>query len=220
MTTFKYLLSIALLSFFLVSCDFAGLDELPDEFTVEPIVCETAIIGTEDGSGTTSMAKLSRFRKWVAASFTVENLKPNNSYYVWWVIYNNPELCQNPFECGSPDMEQADEVGIELILKDSIITDENGSASYEGALVSFDNSDSYNEKMGMSSNNGLTKPSTAEIHILLKENDFNAEAAVSGHGSECAQNCDAYFLPVPRAQYQESGCSDVMYSTFPTNCDD
>ncbi len=120
------------------------------------------------------------------------NLEPNNTYTIWWVIYNKPELCvegNGMFDevgCGKDeilDPELAEITKSSMLWASGFISDAQGNAHFSAELRK------RNPLGEVSTGPGLLKPKTAEVHFLIRSHGEMKVGMVKEQISTMMANC-------------------------------
>jgi hypothetical protein len=78
----------------------------------------------------------------VSAALHTTGLTPGDAVTLWWVVFNNPEACENPFAtspCGPPDVPNADAQG-SVVHAGGRIVGQEGAAGFGAHLRVGDDS--------------------------------------------------------------------------------
>lgn len=126
------------------------------------------------------------------------------AHTVWWVVFNNPEFCQDPFaagmECGAGDLENA-AVQASVLYAAGNVTGSSGRSSYGARLNVGDDSEAL---FGP----GLLRPRTAEIHVVIRTHGPAIPGMVHEQISTFNGGCED-------GQPNEGLCDDVQFAVFP-----
>lgn len=90
-------------------------------------------------------------------------LTPGNVYTAWWVIANNPEVCEEDPCSGGDFIGKADAAQTEVTYADGVLVGESGEARFVAHLSAGDVEN--NPWFG----NGFTNPTGAEIHLVIND---------------------------------------------------
>lgn len=91
---------------------------------------------------------------------------PAGTYTTWWLIWNNPDACQNPnpilvgTQCTLADKDNV-EVGFSVVYGTGHVVGSNGVGNFGSHL---DKDDLTKVRSGA----GLTNPTGAEIHVVVR----------------------------------------------------
>lgn len=123
---------------------------------------------------------------------------------VWWVVFNNPEFCQDPYldsiECGEGDLDNA-AVQTSVLYAAGNVTGSSGRSSYGARLNIGDDS-------GALFGPGLLRPRTAEIHLVVRTHGPAIPGLVHEQISTFNRGCE-------NGQPNEGMCDDVQFAVFP-----
>ena len=132
-----------------------------------------------------------------SVEFSLNTTLDSGAYTVWWVIFNNPELCAN--ECGVDDLG---------------ILEVNASAFWAtGAVVENDNLGSFNAQLGENQlptgedqvlfGEGLTDSFEAEIHLIARTHGEVIPGVLQQQITTFNGGCPP------------NTCEDVQFAVFP-----
>ncbi len=116
-------------------------------------------LGTDPDASDLGEAVFRRTVDGASVSVEADSLIPGNAYTVWWVIWNDPTLCDGL--CGEPDL------GIEgnsVPFAAGAVASEAGTASFNSHLTA-DGSVAGQEVIA----GGLTDPVNATIHVVVRD---------------------------------------------------
>ncbi len=113
---------------------------------------------------------LHRKKDRVTVNFKTTDLTPGYAYTLWWVIWNNPENCGDPFECSDTDFPIAGLVGLEVLYATGLVANKSGRGNFSASLNVDDDSESVNVPFGLPHRGGLESGNTysAEVHLVLR----------------------------------------------------
>ena len=169
----------ALLSFSVVSCDsYSGIEA--DDESADLVLSKTAGATTHQladlylfyGSSPVGggEAKLIRTADGVKTTVKAVDLTPNATYTLWWMIYNNPEACQNPVagvsNCGEPDLGIPD-VNATILHASGHVVGQDGVGNFAASLAAGDVSGCVPPFGDFGLCGGLTDVEGAEVHVAL-----------------------------------------------------
>ena len=143
----------------------------------------------------------------------VGGLEPGYAYTLWWTIWNKPENCIVPGECGLPDFANAMAVEVELLNATGGIITEAGTVEFSAYLQESENSKSINEDIfGLPTFGGLQDAVEAQVTLVLRSHGPAVpeliEVQISSHQGGCIVNFDP-FSEVPDARGE---CGDIIYA--------
>lgn len=125
------------------------------------------------------------------------------AYTVWWVVFNQPEHCTDPFdpafECGSGDLF-APGVDASVLYAAGNVVGGSGRTGF-GARLGVD--DDREALFGP----GLTNPTQGEIHVVVRTHGPVIAALVDEQIHSFNGGCD------PR-QPNEGMCEDMQFTAF------
>jgi hypothetical protein len=141
---------------------------------------------------------------------------------LWWVIFNNPEECAGP--CGEADLFDGPEgpTGVEpsCLFADGSIVGGNGGARFHDRLGIGEARDScidfFVEAVdGLEGqDHGLTNPTGAEIHLVMRSHGPLIPGMVSEQRSTFGGGCKEFLGPGVD-ELQTGQCSDQQFAVFP-----
>ena len=104
-------------------------------------------------------------------------LEPSHAYSIWWVIFNNPQFCATPYECGSGDLGN-DRVKPSVFWGGGLLADSDGYGSID---IEITRGKVSRELFGPMKDYGLRNIWNAEVHVVLRT---HGEAGVAGTVAE------------------------------------
>jgi hypothetical protein len=123
----------------------------------------------EDGAPTNEIAgdsRLVRTDSGMSFNLRTTGLEPGHTYTVWWVVFNDPDLCTDDM-CGmedllmvNPDAAAAGVVGYAA----GHVAGNSGRGNF-GAHLSVGDSEPFLEAI---EHDGLTAPRDAEVHLIVR----------------------------------------------------
>ncbi|MGB5821246.1 MAG: hypothetical protein WBG90_17310 [Saonia sp.] len=149
----------------------------------------------------------------IFVNYEVSGLEPNYAYTLWWTVWNQPQNCIVPGECGLADFENAIEVEVELMNASGGIIGEDGAATFTSYLDENDNSGSINEDIfGIPTFNGLQNAIEAQVTVVLRSHgpvvpELVAEQ-INSHQGGCTNN----FAPFSEIPDAEGECGDIIFA--------
>jgi hypothetical protein len=139
----------------------------------------------------------------VTLSVATSDLAPNEPHTVWWVVFNHPDQCSDPFapgfECGPGDLERPG-VKASVLYATGSISGGNGHAGFGARLQVGDTS-------GALFGPGLLNPRGAEIHLVLRTHGPTVPGMVNEQLRSFNGGCD-------EGQPNEGLCDDVQFAAF------
>ena len=155
----------------------------------------------EDGSEIEGAeATLLRTRNNVRMTIKTQDLDPHHTYTIWWVIFNNPEECENG--CGEPDLFN-DDVGGSVLYAAGPVIGANGKGNFTGSLRTGDISGCQAPwsafDLGLIGGegeldmcrDGLVDPQSAEIHLVVRTHGEKIPGMVNEQINTFAGGCTA-----------------------------
>ena len=136
----------------------------------------------------------------VRMTIQTTDLDPHHTYTVWWVVFNNPEECENG--CGEPDLFN-DDVGGSVLYAAGHIIGGNGKGHFAGSLRTGDLRgcqapwDAFDlELIGGEGEldmcrDGLVDPQGAEIHLVVRTHGERIPGMVQDQINTFAGGCTA-----------------------------
>lgn len=106
-------------------------------------------------------AHIVRSAEGVTVQMHTMNLEPGNVYTAWWVLANNPDVCEASPCSGADFVGKAAEAQTEVAYADGVIVGESGEAHFAAYLPVGEVTD--DPWFG----NGFTNPTGAEIHLVI-----------------------------------------------------
>lgn len=120
-------------------------------------------------------AQLVRGPNGVSMQVTTSGLEAGSAYTVWWVVFNHPEFCENGIPglttCGEGDLF-VDDVEASVLYAAGNVVGASSQASFADGLKVGDPSGCQEPfaSFGLC-RDGLTNPSGAEIHLVIRSHD-------------------------------------------------
>jgi len=106
-------------------------------------------------------AHIVRSAEGVTVQMHTMNLEPGNVYTAWWVLANNPDVCEASPCSGADFVGKAADAQTEVAYADGVIVGESGEAHFAAYLPVGEVTD--DPWFG----NGFTNPAGAEIHLVI-----------------------------------------------------
>jgi hypothetical protein len=140
--------------------------------------------------------------KVVTATVTSAALEPHSAYSIWWVVFNRPQFCAIPYECGSGDLGNP-AVMSSVFWGGGLLADGDG---YGNTQIELRRGRTERELFGPMRNDGLQRLRSAEIHLVLRTHGpagmAGSVAAQIGTANEACPpgGCQNVFFSVHRAK--------------------
>lgn len=160
----------------------------------------TAPVYTFDGMKEAGSSTSLRTHSNVRMTIKTSGLDPHGTYTVWWVIFNNPDECENG--CGEPDLFN-DDVGGSVLYAAGHAIGGNGKGNFAGSLRTGDISgcqapwDAFDltlideeGELDMC-REGLIDPQSAEIHLVVRTHGEKIPGMVNEQINTFAGGCTA-----------------------------
>ena len=145
-----------------------------------------------------------------SATFKTSGVAPGSTVTLWWVVFNNPELCTQgtaPYRCGVPDliaMGGDEAIGGTMVYGGGVVVGEDGTVDFRVYLPANDDS-----KVALGGA-GLVNTEGAEIHLVLRDHGpLIAELAseqLGTFGGGCNNMPEGTGTPGPYA------CADIQFA--------
>lgn len=146
----------------------------------------------------------------ITVNFKTNGLIPGHAYTLWWVVWNNPELCAGPV-CGLADFVNADLVEVELLYASGSVAANNGKGNFSAHLKVGDTTESVNEYIfGLPSYGGLQNAETAEIHAVLRSHGPKVPGQVNEQINSYEGGCVVNFAPFTEIPDEVGECGDII----------
>ncbi len=100
----------------------------------------------------------------ITANISGRAFDPDASYTVWWVVFNFPQFCEQPYACASGDLNRPRVLG-SAFLAGGFITDANGVAN---AFLQLASGRTQRETAGGTKGHGLLNLRKAAIHMVYR----------------------------------------------------
>lgn len=138
----------------------------------------------------------------VAMTLETRELRESSPYTVWWVVFNNPELCATPCACGDPDFANADEIGIGVFWATGRFSDRNGQADF-AAQVDEGELPQGPDQVPIAT--PLDDEDDAEIHLVVRS-----------HGRPLSEPTQLRQLTELNGGCPPNECVDVQFAIHPS----
>lgn len=151
----------------------------------------------------TGHAILKRTHEGINLKVKTSELGPGNGYTLWWVIFNNPEYCDDG--CNGPDLGNPDVEG-SVMNATGRVADHYGDAMFSAFLpVGFMHTEPVSGNIRQVFGPGLQNLKGAEIHVVIRchgpwSGNFEQISTLLG-------DCDNEESP--------TGCYDAQAIVFP-----
>ena len=158
---------------------------------------------TEVGS-----SKLIRTEDHLGVKLHTTGLVKHQVITVWWVIFNNPEYCEDT-PCGMPDLFD-ENVQPACLYADGDIVSGNGNSRYQGRLNIGDERDSCLDFFE-GEDHGLLNPEGAEVHFVVRSHGPLIPGMVPEMRSTFAGGCEEH-LDQGITPEQLGECADLQFA--------
>ena len=159
-------------------------------------------------------AKLVRNKNGITVNFSANDLTPGYAYTLWWVIWNKPENCTEPFACSDADFLIADAVEVEVLYAGGHVVGNSGLGNFSAHVKEGDDSESINELFELNGYGGLQDAQAAEIHAVLRNHGpvipDQAAEQINSYLGGCVTDLGV-FTEVPD---EEGECADTHFAVF------
>lgn len=146
----------------------------------------------------------------ITVNFKTNGLIPGHAYTLWWVIWNNPELCAGPV-CGLDDFVNTNLVEVELLYASGSVAANNGKGNFSAHLKVGDTTESVNEYIfGLPSYGGLQDADAAEIHAVLRSHGPKIPGQVNEQINSYEGGCVVNFDPFTEIPDEVGECGDII----------
>jgi hypothetical protein len=145
-----------------------------------------------------------------SATFTSSGLEPGTTVTLWWVVFNNPELCTQgtaPYRCGVPDliaMGGDEAIAGTMVYGGGDVIGSAGSVDFAAFLPADDASD---VALG---GPGLVNTEGAEIHLVLRDHGPLIERIASQQLGTFGGGCNN--MPAGTGAPGPYACADVQFA--------
>jgi hypothetical protein len=115
-------------------------------------------------------SQLVRTNSGISMNLRTTGLDPGHAYTIWWVVFNNPDDCQDGqgmIQCGMADLTDPD-VHLTLATAAGHIIGNSGRGNFGGALKAGDDSNLTGEGTVLDSK-ALMNPRGAEVHLVVRD---------------------------------------------------
>lgn len=107
----------------------------------------------------------------VSMSLNTRELRRNAPYTVWWVVFNNPDMCETACACGDADFANAEDIGIGVFWATGRASDRFGQAVF-AAQVDEDELPQGEDQVplfdGVAFDSPIEDADAAEIHLVVR----------------------------------------------------
>lgn len=179
----------------------------PAKVSVSPFYDFSALPALEEAAPK-SKSTLIRTNEGVRLSVNTADLEPNSVYTFWWVIFNKPEKCMEPYDCSFGD------IGVEgsaAFYANGRVTDAYGQASFTSSLA-------YGEGSAGLGPDQVVKPGAlesprAQINLVVRTHQDVADLKEEGQLEAAVSNLIGGCSDDPRTAEPNDGpgsatCSD------------
>ena len=189
----------------LSGCDSLSIEDatLEAESRANAKRATTATVYTFDDLTEVGTSTLRRNHFAVATEFTTSQLKKNDAYTLWWVVFDAPENCSAP-GCGVDDVMQAISGGPNP-SEVSMIGAAGGSVAGPDRRARYSSTLKKNDTSLVAFGDGLDNPLTAEIHYVLRTHGPAIPGMIEEQTTTALGGC----LP---GQPNEGMCVDVQFA--------
>lgn len=150
---------------------------------------------------------------------------PAGVYTMWWVVWNTPEGCATPHQCGEGDLfDQEGDTGLAIGYAGGSVVERNGNLTIAAHLREGENLRGFPYPefgaVGVSlTETSLIDSKRAEIHLVIRSHEERVLGMVGTQLRTFNGGC-VYDLPINGSQpeYGEPGtntCSDEYFAVFP-----
>ena len=153
-------------------------------------------------------SKLIRTEDQLGVKLHTTGLVKHQVITVWWVIFNNPEYCEDT-PCGMPDLFD-ENVQPACLYADGDIVSGNGNSRYQGRLNIGDERDSCLDFFG-GVDYGLQNPETAEVHFVVRSHGPLIPGMVPEMRSTFAGGCEEHLDPGITPE-EPGECADLQFA--------
>ena len=98
------------------------------------------------------------------ADLTSTDLVPGDAYSIWWVIFNFPRYCAEPYQCAGSDIMGSPKAKASAIWGGGFVADEFGDANTSLGLVRG----KTRREVLVGTDVGLINLRRAEIHVVVR----------------------------------------------------
>ncbi len=151
----------------------------------------------------------------IQARVAAEDLEPG-VYTLWWILFNQPEACLFPGECGPWDLTNPAVVS-DLGYAGGVVVGENGTAHITARLAEGEDIVGFPDALpGIQSNTGLEDAMGTEVHLVVHAHGPVVPGLVGEQLNSFAGGCDhpfgdEYGTPGPNPTTE---CMDVRFAVF------
>lgn len=161
-------------------------------------------------------ASLLRNPSGVRMTIKTNDLTAGDTFTIWWVIFNNPDECENPVgeltECSEPDLFNP-ATGPSILYAAGNIVGGNGKSNFGGALQVNDIDGCQPPWDGLDlCGDGLEDPYDAEIHLVVRTHGPKVPGMVDEQINTFAGAC------TPESSFGAGDgpneCADLQFAAF------
>jgi len=181
-----------------------------------PIVSSSPVFSFADGSEVADgWSTVTRSENGVAMTLHTTDLVPNDTYTIWWVIFNAPENCSDGV-CNEDDIFYVDENGLALdenggrqlnfdAVEAAQVSVQHATGGYFGDAVNghFSASLGLGDVPGIVFGPGLLDAQGAEVHLVVRTHGPKIDDLFDAQISTFGGACDPL---------NEAPCVDVQFS--------
>ena len=130
---------------------------------------------------------------------------------LWVVIFNRPENCAVPWQCGEDDIfVDPGPPETDIYLGGGNVIGGNATIHVSGRVSTHDD-----PHFGGAFGGGFTNPKGAEVHLVLRSHGPKVAANMPAQINDFFGGCDV-FLDPPAIPEAVGECSDVQFSIHPS----
>ncbi len=144
----------------------------------------------------------------ISINIHTTTLRPADEYTVWWVVFNNPDQCANPFHCAGTDLSNPAVQG-SVLYASGRTANWRGVANFQADLQVGDVSGCQPEVIGFPCN-PLLNPLEAEVHVVVRNHGPPIAGYVCEQTSSFAGGCEGD--PEPPFLHGGNPCFDSQAS--------
>lgn len=133
-------------------------------------------------------AQLTTTEKSAFAHIRTRELHPNHVYTLWWVVINDPGVCDSSPCTAGDGLERTDAVEADVTYGDGVVAGPDGTAVFNCTLHRGTLDESW-------FGNGFTDPQNTEIHLVINRHGPSMPSLGHTMSSSYRRGCRSDTLP-------------------------
>ena len=143
------------------------------EVDLEQQLSVSDMINPTDHTTLTGGSTLLRSKQGLSMTISTTGLNPS-AHTIWWILFNNPKMCDTPDECGAADLpppfgsgspSHVADVGTSAVNATGLVVGPDGAGNFSASLKEGTPPAGVNVIFGP----GLTDAQGVEVHLLVRD---------------------------------------------------